>query len=61
MMTTSARLAAAIASGLMPAIVAFVVLMVVGSNLNTALVAGLIIWVGLALMMWVRFGRSGQV
>lgn len=60
-MTTSVRLAAAVASGLMPAIVAFVVLMVVESDLSAALVTALIIWAGLAVVMWVRFGRRGHV
>lgn len=60
-MTTSVRLAAAISSGLIPAIVAFAVLMVVESDLNAALVTALIIWIVLAVVMWVRFGRGGHV
>ncbi|HEV2072160.1 MAG TPA: histidine phosphatase family protein [Thermomicrobiales bacterium] len=60
-MTTSARLAAAISSGMIPAIVAFVVLIVADSSVNAAIVAALIIWIGLAAAMWVRFGRRGHV
>lgn len=60
-MTTLVRLVAAISSGLIPAIVAFVVLMVVESDLSAALVTALIIWAGLAVVMWVRFGRRGHV
>jgi hypothetical protein len=60
-MTTSARLAAAISSGLIPAIVAFVVLIVADSSVDAAIVAALIIWIGLAAVMWIRFGRRGHV
>lgn len=60
-MTTSVRLAAAVASGLMPAIVAFVVLAIVDDDVNAALVTALIIWIGLAVVMWIRFGRRGHV
>ena len=60
-MTTATRLAAAITSGLVPAIVAFVVLAVVDDDVNAALVTALIIWIGLAIVMWIRFGRCGHV
>lgn len=60
-MTTSARLAAAISSGMIPAIVAFVVLIVADSSVDAAIVASLIIWIGLAAVMWIRFGRRGHV
>ena len=59
-MTTSARLAAAITSGLVPAIVAFVVLMVIDGDVTASLVTGLIVWVGMTAVMWVRFGKRNQ-
>ena len=60
-MTTSARLSAAITSGLVPAIVAFVVLMVIDDgDVTASLVTAVIVWVGMTAVMWVRFGKRGQ-
>jgi len=55
--TTSTRAAAAITSGLMPAIVAFVVLMFIDGDLTASLITGIIVWVGMTAVMWVRFGK----
>jgi hypothetical protein len=59
-MTTSARLAAAITSGLFPAIVAFVVLMVIDGDVNASLITAVIIWLGMTAVMWVRFGKRSR-
>lgn len=56
-MTTSSRIVAAITSGLVPAVVAFVVLMVIDGDVTASLVTGIIVWVGMAAVMWVRFGK----
>jgi len=55
--TTSTRAAAAITSGLMPALVAFVVLMFIDGDLTASLITGIIVWVGMTAVMWVRFGK----
>lgn len=56
-MTTSTRVTAAVTSGLMPAIVAFVVLMFIDGDLTASLITGIIVWVGMTAVMWVRFGK----
>jgi hypothetical protein len=56
-LTPSARFSAALTSGLIPAIVAFVVLMVIDGDLNASLVTAIIVWLGMTAVMWVRFGR----
>lgn len=58
-MTPTARLSAAITAGLIPAIVAFVVLMVIDGDLNASIVTALIVWFGMTAVMWARFGRRG--
>ena len=56
-MTTSSRAVAAITAGLMPAIVAFVVLMVIDGDVTASLVTAIIVWLGMTAVMWVRFGK----
>lgn len=56
-MTGAPRMAAAITAGVTPAIVAFVVLLVVDGEWPAALVTALIVWVALSAVMWARFGR----
>jgi hypothetical protein len=59
-MSGAPRAAAAISAGILPAIVAFVVLLVVDGDRTAALVTALIVWIGISAAMWVRFGRSGR-
>jgi hypothetical protein len=59
-MTGASRAAAAISAGVLPAIVAFLVLIVVDGDRTAALVTALIVWIGLSAAMWVRFGRPGR-
>ena len=56
-LTGAQRMAAAISAGVVPAIVAFVVLLVIDGDRVAALVTALIVWAALAAVMWVRFGR----
>lgn len=58
-MTTSSRLVASIVAGLMPAIVAFLVLMVIDGDVTASLVTAVIVWLGMTAVMWVRFGKRG--
>jgi hypothetical protein len=52
------RLAAAIAAGAVPAVMAFIVLLVVAGGLTRALVVAGIAWVAVAALMWSRFGSD---
>ena len=58
-MTTSSRLVAAVTAGLMPAIVAFVVLMVIEGDVTASLVTAVIVWLGMTAVMWMRFKKRG--
>lgn len=51
------RLGAAVSAGLVPAIVAFIVLFVIDRDVVAALVTAAIVWIGLSIVMWVRFGK----
>lgn len=55
-MNASTRLTAAIVAGLLPAVVAFIVMMVVNGNPRAALVTAMIIGVGMAVISWMRYG-----
>jgi hypothetical protein len=57
-MTGTPRMAAAISAGVLPAVVAFVVLMVVDGDVSASLVTALIVGIALSTVMWFRFGRS---
>ena len=57
-MTGTPRLAAAISAGLVPAIVACAVLLVIDGGLVPALATALIVWIGLSAVMWRRFGAG---
>jgi len=59
-METSPRVAAAISSGFVPAVVAFVVLWIIDRDVMAALVTALIIWVGMSVVMWYRFGKRAR-
>lgn len=56
-MTNTSRAAAAITSGFLPALVAFIVLLLVDGNWPAALISALIIGVGLSIVMWFRLGK----
>ncbi len=60
-LTGTPRVAAAISAGVVPAIVAFVVLLVIDGDWVAALVTAMIVWAALAAVMWVRFGRPQRV
>ncbi len=55
-MNSSTRITAAIVAGLLPAVVAFIVMMVINGNIGASLVTAAIIGVGMAIISWVRYG-----
>lgn len=60
-MTPSVRRTAAISSGFVPALVAFIVLWVIDRDVTAALVTAAIVWAGMSVVMWYRFGkRTGR-
>lgn len=60
MMETLPRVAAAISSGFLPALVAFIVLWIIDRNMTAALVTAAIIWAGMSVVMWYRFGKRDR-
>jgi hypothetical protein len=52
------RLAAAIAAGAVPAVMALLVVLVVAGGVTRALVIAAIAWVVIAALMWSRFGSE---
>lgn len=56
-MTRSSRAIAAVTAGFLPALVAFVVLLLIDSDWPAALISSLIIGIGLSIVMWIRFGK----
>jgi len=56
-METTPRAVAAISSGFMPALVAFIVLWIIDRDVTAALVTAAIIWIGMSALMWYRFGK----
>lgn len=56
-MERSSRAVAAITSGFLPALVAFIVLWIIDRDVTAALVTAAIIWAGMSVVMWYRFGK----
>lgn len=59
-MDTSPRMAAAISSAFLPALVAFIVLWIIDRDVIAALVTAAIIWIGMSIVMWYRFGKRAK-